>query len=92
MNCTRKTVILVCNKHKILIIGDSHVRGLAEKISNRLDDSFGVCGITKRSADVESITSPMHRRKEHLTKGDPIIFLGATNDISRNETKEGYAP
>ena len=89
LNSTRKTVILACNKHKILIIGDSHVRGLAEKISNHLDDSFDVCGITKPNADIESITSPIHLKTEHLTKGDLIIFLDGTKDISRNERKKG---
>ena len=92
LNSTRKTVISACNKYKILIICESHVRGLAEKNSNHLDDSFDVCGITKPSSNIESITSPIHLKMEHLTKGDLIIFLGGTNDISRNETKKGYAP
>ena len=39
-NIMRNTVKSACKKHKILIIGDSHVRGLSEKISNCLDDSF----------------------------------------------------
>ena len=79
-----------CNKHRILIIGDSHVRGLAEKISNCLNGSFDVCDITKPNADIESITSPIHLKTEQLTKGDLIIFLGGTNNISRNETKKGF--
>ena len=39
-NIMRNTVKSACKKHKILIIGDSHVRGLSEKISNCLNDSF----------------------------------------------------
>jgi len=78
-----------CKRHKILVIGDSHVRGLSEKISNCLDNSFSVFGITKPNADMETITSPIHLKMGNLTKEDLIIFLGGTNDISRNEAKKG---
>jgi hypothetical protein len=86
-NITRKTVKSACKRHKILVIGDSHVRGLSEKISNCLDESLSVFGITKPNADIETITSPLHLKMGNLTKEDLIIFLGGTNDISRNEAK-----
>jgi hypothetical protein len=41
-------------------------------------------GITKPNADIETITSPIHLKTGKLTKEDLIIFLGRTNDISRN--------
>jgi len=88
-NITRKTVKSTCKRHKILVIGDSHVRGLSEKISNCLDDTFSVFGITKPNADLETITSPIHLKTGNLTKEDLIIFLGGTKDISRNEAKKG---
>jgi len=89
LNIMRKTVKSACKRHKILVIGDSHVRDLSEKISNCLDDSFSVFGITKPNADIETITSPIHLKMGNLTKDDLIIFLGGTNDISRNEAKKG---
>jgi hypothetical protein len=92
LNTTKKTVTSLCRRHKILIIGDSHVRGLSEKISNCLDDSFSVTGITKPNADIEAITSPLHPTTKNLTREDLIIFYGETKDISRNEAKKGYAP
>ena len=85
LNTSKKTITLACKKHKILIIGDSHVRGLSEKISDCLDYSFGVTGITKPNADIDAITSPLHLKNENLTKKDLIIFCGGTKDISRNE-------
>jgi hypothetical protein len=60
LNTLKKTVTSARRRHKILIIGDSHVRGLSEKVSNCLDDSFSVTGITKPNADIEVITSPLH--------------------------------
>lgn len=68
-------------RYKILVIGDSHARGLSEKISNCLDDSFRVFGITKPNADIETVTSPIHLKTGNLTKEDLIIFLGGTKDI-----------
>ena len=46
-------------------------------------------GITKPNADIETITSPIHLKTGNLTKDYLIIFLGGTNDISRNEAKKG---
>jgi hypothetical protein len=37
LNTSKNTVMAACRKHKILIIGDSHARGLSEKICNCLD-------------------------------------------------------
>jgi hypothetical protein len=78
-----------CKKHKILIIGDSHVIGLSEEIIDRLDDSYNVLGIAQPNADIAAITSQTYLQVEDLTKEDIIIFLGGTKDISRNESKKG---
>ena len=91
LNTMRKTVKLACRRHSLLVIGDTHIRGLSEKISNCLDDSFILLGITKPNADIETITSPIHLKAGKLTKEDLIIFLGGTNDISRNEAKKRTA-
>jgi hypothetical protein len=48
-----------------------------------------VLSITKPNADIETITSPIHLKMGELTKEDLIIFLGSTNDISRNEVQKG---
>ena len=65
-----------CRRHKILIIGNNHIRGLSEKVSDCLDYSFGVTGIAKPNADMEASTSPLHLKTENLTKKDLIIFYG----------------
>jgi hypothetical protein len=75
--------------HNLLLIGDSHTRGLAERIGCSLGNSFSVIGITKPNADIKGITSPGHFTSVNLTKHDTIVFCGGTRDISRNETKNG---
>jgi hypothetical protein len=76
-------------RNKVLITGDSHVRGLSEKIRNHLNVAFNVSGITKPNADAKSVTSSLHFEAENLTKKDLLIFYGGTRDISRNETSKG---
>ena len=75
--------------HKLLLLGDSHTRGLAERIGCSLGNSFSVIGITKPNADIKRITSPRHFTPANLTQHDKIILCGGTRDISRNESKSG---
>jgi hypothetical protein len=89
LNNSKKTVTVAHRRHKILIIGDSHVRGLSGKVSNSLEEAFSVTGITKPNADTEAITSLLHLHTDNLTKKDLIIFYGGTKDISRNESRKG---
>jgi len=42
-----------------MLIGDSHIKRCSEKISNLLDDSYNVTGITKPNANLETLTSPI---------------------------------
>jgi len=69
-NNTRETVKPESERHKILVIGDSHVTGLSKNISNCLDDSFSVFGTTKPNADIETITPPIHLKTGNITKED----------------------
>jgi len=85
----KKTKAVDYRNHKILIIGDSHVRGLSEKVRNGLNDAFSVTGVTKPNATMETIISPLNLPINNLTKRDLIIFYGGTKDTSRNESKKG---
>ena len=53
--------------HNLLLLGDSHTRGLAERIGCSLQNSFSVTGITKPNADINGITSPRHFAPNNLT-------------------------
>jgi hypothetical protein len=37
-------------KHKLVILGDNHVKGLSEKISSSFDSSYSVMGVSKPNA------------------------------------------
>ena len=79
------------SRNKILLLGDSHIRGLAERMNSSLGSSFSVTGITKPNANIKGITSSSDSSLANLTKQDMIIFCGGTRDISRNESKSGLS-
>ena len=44
-----------CAKHKILVMGDSHLRGCAAKLITSLDTRFDMCGNVKPRLNTESL-------------------------------------
>jgi hypothetical protein len=77
------------NKHRIIVLGDSHVRGCSEKLANILGNAFSVIRITKLNAKVSVITNSTNLKAEKLSKKGVVIICGGTRDVAKNETKEG---
>jgi carbonic anhydrase len=75
-NIPKQTETAIQRNRKILIIGDSHARGLANKIKDELGDVFTVTGIVKPNADIEGITSSLNVSRDNLTKEEIIIVIG----------------
>jgi hypothetical protein len=50
-----KTKYLKSDKHKILIIGDSHARGCAARMITSLDTRFEACGVINPGSSTESL-------------------------------------
>jgi hypothetical protein len=51
----RKSQISTINKHRIVVIGDSHVKGCSEILSDHLDNSYNVIGFSKSNTDFEAV-------------------------------------
>jgi hypothetical protein len=75
--------------NRILIIGDSHVRGCSEKLTNSLGNTYRVTGITKPNANASAILNDMNLKDEDLLKRDVVIFCGGSRDIAKNESTQG---
>ena len=88
-NCKTKSDRTTKRKRKILIIGDSHARGIASEIQHNLDDGYEVQGIVKPGSDLETITTTIKKETNTLTKQDAVIVWGGIRDISRNESQKG---
>jgi hypothetical protein len=75
------------NQHKVLILGDSHVRGCSERLADILGSGFTVTGISKPNANMSAIGDFRYLRTEKLSKSD-VIVCGGTRDVAKNESKE----
>jgi hypothetical protein len=76
-------------KHKIIIAGDSHTRGLASNLKHNLNNDFDLNGFVKPGADINMITSSLTVDSKHLTSNDILVLWGGTNDVSKNNSKDG---
>ena len=61
-------------KCRILKIGDSHVQGHAEILSDNLGHSFNVTGYVKPNTDSDIITTTAKSQSKNMTKNDVIIL------------------
>jgi hypothetical protein len=79
----------MAKKWRIVLIGDSHIEQCSGIIHNSLNDSYSVIGVTKPTANLETITSTRNFRAENYTRNDDVTLCGGTKDIGRNETNNG---
>jgi hypothetical protein len=76
-------------KRKIVIIGDSHARGIAAEISSSLGNDFEVTGTVMSGARLENITNLEDNEVSTQGKSDTVIAMGGANDISKNDANIG---
>ena len=73
--------------HKVKIIGDSHLKGSATRISQYLNTKFEVCSFIKPGACTNQIVHSQEMEFMSLGSKDAIVTNGGTNDIGNNSTK-----
>ena len=78
-------------KQKVLILGDSHARGMAAELKHNLDKKFDVQGVVKPCSDLFSILNIGINEMTEFTTKDVIVVWGGTRDVSRNETMVGLS-
>jgi hypothetical protein len=70
-------------KKKIVVIGDSHARRYATKVSSSLGNTFEVTGTVIPGALLENITKLANSEISALGKRDVVIVIGGANDINK---------
>jgi RNase H-fold protein (predicted Holliday junction resolvase) len=76
-------------RKKIILIGDSNVKGMAKEIQHKLDNSYSVQGLSKPGTELKNILYTNANEYMKLTKNDTIIIWGGIRDVSRNESQKG---
>jgi hypothetical protein len=84
---TKKNELNDVNKHKVMIVGDSHSRGSTIRLGEYLGKNFEVCGIVKPGSKVVDLATQSNTNYTHLTKNDVIVFQGGSNDVYCNNAK-----
>jgi hypothetical protein len=75
-------------RQKILLIGDSHVKGLSSELWHNLGDTYDILGIVKSNANINELTATCNQEVNKLTQKDFLALWGGTNDISKNNAKK----
>ena len=75
-------------KTRVVVIGDSHARGCAENLKENLLECY-VTGYVKPGAQTDQIVKSAKSDIDGLTKNDVVVVLGGTNDIGKNNSKQG---
>jgi len=76
-------------KKKVIVIGDSHARGLAAELSASLGKDFEVMGTIMPGSRLSHITGLAKRETSQLKCDEFVIICGGANDINTNESKMG---
>jgi hypothetical protein len=72
-------------------VGDSHIRGAAERLAIKLQSSFHTIGYVKPNAKLNSITSTLKSEIKNLSKKDVVVLCGGTLDVAMNNTLIGLS-
>ena len=60
--------------HKVVIMGDSHVRGYVSELQQRLGNDFGIIGFVNPASGMEQIKKVASANIQKLTKKDVIVL------------------
>jgi hypothetical protein len=76
-------------KKKIILMGDSHMKGYASELLNQLDKKFEVMGMVLPGARLQNIVQLCDQEVNSLTKDDMVILWGGSNNVAKNDTMNG---
>ena len=85
ISTTRKNSIKCQDKRpQIVILGDSHARGLTKELTHQVKQRIKAAGHVKPNAHLQELLITAKEDISKLTKKDSVIVLGGSNDFERN--------
>jgi hypothetical protein len=69
-----KNNLSISSEHKVLLIGDSHLKGCSESIKIHANNKFQVCGYSKPGAGVKGISEQPSNDINNLSTKDFIVL------------------
>ena len=74
-------------KQKVILIGNSFLRGFRDNVELSTSDKFGIYSLLKPGCDLDTILKSAYKASESLTHKDLICVCGGANDF--NSDMEG---
>jgi hypothetical protein len=78
-----KNNLSVSSEHKVLSIGDSHLKGCSENIQIHVNNTFQVCGHIKSGAGVKGILEQPSKDIDNLSTKDFIVLCCGSNNVGK---------
>ena len=69
-------------KRNIIIVGDSHARGMAGELLHHLNHRHRIIGLVKPNANLTEVLKSASKDLNKLTKADTLIRFGGSNDFA----------
>jgi hypothetical protein len=76
-------------RRRILLTGDSHVRGCASELGQYLGQDYQVSGTFMPGSGLQNIVKLARNETASFTKKDLVIIWGGANDANRNKSMKG---
>jgi hypothetical protein len=76
-------------KHKVVLIGDSHIRGLSSELKQNVDKTYETVGFTKPNACVSVLVDTVKEEVDKLMGDDVIVFWRGANNVSKYYSTKG---
>jgi hypothetical protein len=81
-NIKRKVLV---RRPKILVLGDSHTKGIAGELLHQAKHRFNTIGYAMPNAGLVDIINSAEGKIGELTRTDTVIVFGGTNDIEKSK-------
>jgi lysophospholipase L1-like esterase len=74
-------------KHRIILIGDSNMRGYASSLKPFLNSNYNLYSVVKSGSNTNELEKTANKAISHLTHDDMIILCYGTNDFNQKNSK-----
>jgi hypothetical protein len=68
-------------KQRIIVLGDSHVKGLASQLKHYLNEIFEILGMAKPGSTLANVVTTTCSDLKTLKENDVCVIWGGTNDV-----------
>jgi hypothetical protein len=85
INSCNKGEHALSKKHRVILIGDSNMKGYGCNLKPLLSENYELYSVTKRGSDSSELNETAKEEISQLSREDAIVIFSGTNDYELNE-------